>query len=145
MADALDNVMEEVTALLGAMAGINQAPEYPPEGINDPPMVVTRYVRHVPSYSLSYTHMITTAYANVYVSRSVLPEAEKKARPYVLLGLAAIAGSVTLNSDASHCLVTEIIGPGPLPYQGGETYYGVQFVLEIKLTYAQLTTVITAA
>ena len=135
--DALDDVVQEIVALLGDMAGITQAPEHPPEGINDPPMVVTYYVRHVPTYSASYSHMISTVYADVLLARTVLPDVEAKARKYVLLGYAAIAGSVTLSTKASHCLLTEIIGPGDLPYQN-ELWFGVRYILEIKLTYKQL-------
>ncbi len=135
--DALDDVVEQIVALLGAMVGIKQAPEYPPEAINDAPMVVTYYVRHVPTYSLGHTHMISTVHADVVLPRSNLPADEQAARPFVLRGLDAIAGGITLSTKASHCLVTEILGPGELPYPGG-TYYGVRFVLEIKLVQAQL-------
>ena len=137
MADALDDVVTQITTLLGAMAGINQAPEHPPEGINDPPMVVTYYVNHVPHYSASYTHMISVVYADVLLARAALPHVEEQARAYVLLGLAAIAGSVTLSTTASHCIVTEIQGPRMIPYQGIE-YFGVRYILEVKLTYKQL-------
>ena len=137
MSDALDDVVSAIVALLEDMAGINQAPEYPPEAINDPPMVVTYYVRHVPEYSLGHTRLLSTVHCDVVLPRSDLPTDEKAARPYVLLGLNAIAGSISLSDAASHCLVREILGPGDLPYPGG-AYYGVRFVLEIKLTQAQL-------
>lgn len=143
MADALDDVVTQVVTLLGAMAGIQQAPEHPPEGINDPPMVVTYYVNHRPSYSASYTHLVSVVYADVLLARSVLPHIEAQARAYVLLGLAAIAGSVTLSSTASHCLVTEILGPMMIPYQG-QDYFGVRFVLEVKLVQSQLSIAVTA-
>lgn len=143
MADALDDVVTEVVALLGAMAGIKQAPEHPPEGINDPPMVVTYYVNHVPSYSASYTNLVSTVYADVLLARSALPHVEEQARAYVLLGLAAIAGSVTLSAKASHCFLTEIQGPRMIPYQGQE-YFGVRYVLNIKLTQAQLSLTVAA-
>ena len=137
MPDALDNVITEIAELMAAMAGINQAPEHPPEGVNDPPMVVTYYVNHVPSYSLSYTHLISTVYCDVLLARSVLPHIEAQARAYVLRGLAAFAGSIQLSSTAVHCLLEEIQGPRMIPYQGQE-YFGVRYVLNIKLTQAQL-------
>jgi hypothetical protein len=142
MPDALDEVITEITTLMAAMAGIDQAPEYPPEGVT-PPMVVTYHVRCLPSYSLSYTHTIHTIHCDVLVSRAVLPHSEQQARPYILRGLSAIAGSVTLSTEATHCLLTEIIGPGVLPYQG-ESYFGVRYILEVKLTQKDLSLTVAA-
>jgi len=68
--DVFDNVIEELSTLFEAMTGINQAPEHPPEGINDPPMVVTYYVETDVEYSLTYSRTLSTVYADVLLSRA---------------------------------------------------------------------------
>ena len=56
MADALDNVITELTTLMAAMTGIHQAPEHPPEAANDPPMVITYHVDAAFSYSAGISY-----------------------------------------------------------------------------------------
>jgi len=134
MADALDNVITEITTLMAAMTGINQAPEYPPEGLNDPPMVITYHVRAPFTYSAGITFGLHTIHCDVLLSRSNLPADEAQARPYIIRGLNALAANVTLSDTCSHCLLREVIGPGIFPYAGAN-YYGVRYVLEVKINH----------
>ncbi len=120
------------------MTGIQQAPEYPPEAANDTPMVITYHVRCTFDYSLTYSRSLHTIHCDVLLARSMLENDEQQARPYILRGLTAIAGSVQLSNTATHCLLLEAIGPGVLPY-GGIDYYGVRFILEVKIKHESLT------
>jgi len=144
MADALDDVITEITTLMAAMTGINQAPENPPENVNDPPMVVTYHVRCFDiSYNSGYTRTMHTIHCDVLLARAVLPHVEPLARSYILRGIETLAQNITLNSDATHCYLTEIIGPGAIPY-AGDTYFGVRYILEIKLTQKDLNLTVSA-
>jgi len=135
--DCFDNVIEELSDLFEAMTGINQAPEHPPEGVNDPPMVVTYYVETDVEYSLTYSRTLSTVYADVLLARAPLPHIEAQARKYIRRGIVAVAGAVTLNSDATHCLVQRVLGPRMIPYQGLE-FFGVRYVIEVKIVHSDL-------
>lgn len=138
MADELDNFITELTTVMAAMTGIKGAPENPPEGLNDFPVVVCwielgrfTYSQAGPCIGM---HRVN---CDVHLGRSNLPEDEKAARPYILRGLTAIAGNLTMSSTCEHCLLTDY-RYGRLGYGESETF-GVRFILDVKIKHSGIT------
>lgn len=136
--DAIVAAVKEIVSVLSGVTGANQAPEFPPEGINDPPMIVTKLISTDVSYSATYSRTVSEVWADVFLARAVLPHAEENALPFVYLVMEAMAAEVTLNSKASHCVLTRVEGPQGLTY-GGEQYYGIRCIFELKIHHDSLT------
>lgn len=137
--DAIVAIVKEVAAILGAMTGVTQAPDYPPEGMNDPPMVITKHVWTEFEPSNSFVKSISHIEAVVFLARSVLPHNEEQTLPYVYRGMEAISGAVTLNGKASTIDgVIRADGPRAEPYQG-ETYYGIRYSFNVKILNTGIT------
>jgi hypothetical protein len=138
MSDELDLFITQLTTVLGAMTGIKQAPEHPPEALNEFPAVICYFVKGEFSYGAGAAavgvHMV---HADVHLGRSVLPSDEEYARPYILRALTAIAGHLQMNSTCEHCVLNEY-QYGRLGYAGAETF-GVRLVLEVKFLHSGIT------
>jgi hypothetical protein len=137
VADELDDFITQLTTVLGAMTGIESAPPHPPEAINDPPMVVCYFVGGEFRYGGDLAIGVHTVHADVHLSRSDLAHDEEYARPFILRGLVAVAGNVTMSSTCEHCLL-QSYEYGGLGYGGQETF-GVRYVLEVKIKHAGVT------
>lgn len=139
MADELDDLVTQVTTVLGAMTGVSQAPEHPPEQINDPPMLVTRFVRGRFEYSQGSGCIgYHTLYADLLLPRgSGLPHCEGQARPYILRAVTAAAAAVTMNGTCEHCIMTGYEGPGDI--SGYKDAFGLRIILEAKIKHSGIT------
>ena len=138
MADELDNFITELTTVLGAMTGVKQAPEHPPESLPDFPFIVSYYVRG--SFDYSATGLVIglhTVHADVHLGRVSLPHDEEFARPFILRGLTAIAGNLKMNSTCEHCYLTEY-EYGEIGYAGKETI-GVRYICQVKIKHSGIT------
>ena len=138
MSDELDLFITQLTTVLGGMTGVKQAPEHPPEGLNEFPIVICYVVKGRFSYGAGAPCVgVHTIHADVHLGRSVLPSDEEYARPYILRALAAIAGHVHMHGTCEHCLLNEY-QYGRLGYGTTETF-GVRLVLEVKILHAGIT------
>jgi hypothetical protein len=139
VADALRTAINELTTVLGAVAGINQAPDYYPEAANDPPMVLTYHV------ATEYMGVGTSpmglheVHADVVLSRSTLPHDIEQAEPFLLLIMDAIATNTTLSSTCQHCILQRQEGPQVINVPGGEAMMGIHNVLQIKIHHTGTT------
>ncbi len=133
MADALRTAINELVSVLGAVDGINQAPQYVPEKPTDPPMVVTGHVA-VEYHGVGTSPMgVHQVFADVVLSRSTLPNDIEQAEPFLLLIMDAIASNVTLNSTCEHCQLLRQEGPQGITLPGGEQMMGIHNIVEIKI------------
>lgn len=138
MADELDEFITALTTVLESMTGIIDAPEHPPEGINEFPFVVCYLAQGRFSYGTdSPTIGVHTVHADVHIARSMLPSDEEASRPYILRGLAAIAGNVRMSSTCEHCLLRSY-QYGQLNY-GDQKTMGVRLVMEVKIKHSGIT------
>lgn len=136
--DAIVAAIKEMASILGGVTGITQAPQFPPEGINDPPFIITKLMGTNVTYSLTYSSTVSEVWADVYLARASLPHAEENALPFVYLVMEAMAAEVTINAKASHCVLTRVEGPQGMAYQG-EEYYGIRCIFELKIKHDSLT------
>lgn len=136
--DAIVAMVKELADVLGAMTGVQQAPDYPPEGMNDPPMVITKHTWTEAYPSLSFVETVSEIQAVILFARAVLPHVEEQALPYVYLGIEAISGAVTLNGKASTLVNLRVEGPRAEGYQG-ETYYGIRYICQFKILNTGIT------
>jgi hypothetical protein len=133
MPDALRTAINQLVTNLGAVAGINQAPQYIPEGYNDPPMIVTGHVA-VDWIGVGTSPMgIHEVFADVVLSRSVLPHDLEQAEPFILLIMDAIVSDLTLGGTCEHCDILRQEGPQPITLPDGEVMMGIHNILQIKI------------
>lgn len=138
MADELDNFVTALTTKMGEMTGIKAAPENPPEGLIDFPIVVCWIESGRFTYSQAGPCIgVHRVNADVHLGRSDLPEDEKAARPYILRGLIKIAANLKMDSTCEHCLLTDY-RYGRLGYDKSETF-GVRFILDVKIKHSGIT------
>ncbi len=137
--DAIVAAVKEVASVLGAMTGVTQAPSYPPEGVGDPPMVITKHFWTEADPSNSFVKSITHIEAVILFARSLLPHDEEQVLPYVYLGIEALSGAVTLNGKASTIDgPIRADGPRPEPYED-RTYYGIRYSFNFKILNTGIT------
>jgi hypothetical protein len=136
--DAIVAAIKEMASIVGGVAGITQAPAFPPEGMNDPPFVLTKLRTTNVSYSATYSRTVSEVWIDLYLSRAVLPHAEENALPFIYLIMEAFAAEITINSKATHCTLERVEGPQGMTY-AGEQYYGLRCVFELKIKYDSLT------
>lgn len=138
--DAIVAMVKEVASVLGAMTGVKQAPNYPPESANDPPMVIVKHVWTRGNPSLSFVKTISHIEAVILFARSMLPHEEEQVLPYVYLGVEAISGAVTLNAKASALTEDGILCEGPRAEEyGGQIYYGIRYSFDYKILNTGIT------
>ena len=138
MADELDNFITELSTVMETMTGVKDAPEYPPEGLNEFPTVVCYFVVGTFTYSQAGPAIgVHRVHADVHLGRTILPHDEEYARPYILRALTAIASNVQMSSTCEHCLLTGY-EYGRLGYGGKETF-GVRLILEVKIKHSGIT------
>jgi predicted lipoprotein len=138
--DAIVAAIKEIASVLSGVAGITQAPQFPTEGVNDPPFIITKHIAADVDYSATYSRTISEVWADVYLARAVLPHAEENALPFVYSVMAAMAAELTLNTKASHCVLVRVEGPQGMAYQQ-EQYYGVRCIFELKIHHESTLTV----
>jgi hypothetical protein len=138
MPDAIVEAITEIASVMSGIAGINQAPTYPTEGVNDPPFIITKLRSTDVSYSASYSRTMSEVWIDLYMARAVLPHSEEQALPFVYLVMEAIAAELTLSSKAAHCVLTKVDGPQGMAY-AGEQYYGLRCIFELKIKHDSLT------
>jgi len=139
MADEYASFFPALKAVLEDVAGINQAPENPPENVNDPPMIVTYLVGGDIEYSagrgyLSYNRV----HADLLLARSVLPNDYACARPFILKVGTAIAANISMSDTCEHCHLVRFEGPGNVSGYASPTF-GVRFVLDVKIKHTSIT------
>ena len=138
MADELDSFITALTTKLEEMTGVKDAPEHPPEKLNQFPIVVCYFVRGEFNYSAGGPCIgMHTVYADVHLARSSLPHDEQYARPFILRGLSKIADNLKMDSTCEHCLLTGY-EYGSLGY-GDQTTFGVRYILEVKIKHSGIT------
>jgi hypothetical protein len=131
--------INQLVTVLGAVDGINQAPQYVPEAFNDPPMIITGHVA-VDWIAVGTSPMgIHEVFADVVLSRSTLPHDIEQAEPFILLIKAAIVGNITLSSTCEHCFVMRQEGPQPITLPDGEVMMGIHNILQIKIHHTGMT------
>lgn len=138
MADELDDFITALTGKMEAMAGVKDAPLHPPEGLHEFPTVVCYFARG--DFNYSQTGLVIgvhTVHADVHLSRSNLPHDEEYARPYILRGLAAVAGAVRMDATCEHCIMTGY-EYGGMTY-GEQKTFGVRYILEVKIKHSGIT------
>jgi hypothetical protein len=138
--DVIVAAIKEIASVLSGMSGVEQAPQFPPENVNDPPMVVTKLISTDVSYSATYSRTTSVVWADVFLARASLPHAEEMALPYVYRTIAATAAEMTLNDKATHWILTRVEGPMGLTY-GNEDYYGIRCTFDLKIVYDDTLTV----
>jgi len=129
--DKLDLFVTACCEVMGALVGIEQAPEHPPEGMQDTPMVVTYFMTHdfrAAPWVVHRTHI------DILLARGDLPHDEAQARKYVLRGGAALAANINMKGTCSTLNIQRADGPLPITYQGVR-YFGVRFVLDVKIEH----------
>jgi hypothetical protein len=136
--DAIVAAIKEIASIVGGVAGITQAPQFPVEGSNDPPFVLTKHRSADVSYSATYSRTMSEVWCDLYLSRASLPHAEEQALPYIVSIMTAFAAEVTINAKATHFLLTRVEGPQRMAYQG-EEYYGLRCICELKIKHDSLT------
>ncbi len=136
--DVIVAAIKEMASVLGGVAGITQAPQFPTEGVNDPPFIITKLRYTDVSYSATYSRTVSEVWADVYLARAVLPNSEEQALPFVYSIMEAIAAEVKLNDKAAHCLLTRVEGPQGMAY-AGEQYYGIRCIFDLKIKHDGLT------
>jgi len=126
--DELDLYITALTAGLATMTGINQAPEHPPDSLEDCPMVVCHIVETDTTRSPTITCLI---YGDVLLDRNSLPVVEAAARPYILLGTEYFLGHVTQDGTCAQQDLFHIDGPGPITW-AGKDHFGVRYHIKTK-------------
>lgn len=137
MADELDTFMTQLSTAWEAVTGIKDAPEHPLEGLAEFPIVISYFVRGRFIYGPA-AFGIHTVHSDVLLGRTVLPEDEAQARPFILRWLTAVAANVTMSGSCEHCHLTDY-EYGRLEYNEQASFFGVRFVHEVKVQHRGIT------
>ncbi len=135
MADELDTFVTALTGKLAEITGVNEAPEHPPERLNNMPMFVAYFVGGAFEYSQGRGAIgLHAVHADLHLGRRKLSHDEKYARPFILRTLAKMAANVKMSSTCEHCILQRY-EYGRLDY-GRQKTFGVRFVLEVKIKHS---------
>ena len=138
MADEYASFFAQLKTVLEGVAGINQAPENPPEHVGDKPMFVTYLTGGRTEYSagrgfLSYNDVN----ADLLLARASLPHAYAQTRPFILLVSAALAANLTMSDTCEHCYLTGFEMGNISGYS--EPTFGIRFTLDVKIKHTSIT------
>lgn len=125
----IETIITQVAAIQAAIAGIKQAHDNPPHSLNALPCFVNFMGPAEVNYTPSRRETKHTIKMQLYITKQVLPEAEKVLRPFIDLVLDKFGQSLQLNSTCAYSMLTHY-DPGVLTY-GGTQYIGISFDLSV--------------
>lgn len=127
-------VIEKVQDIIGALAGISAAPDYPPDSLNAYPFVLAyqgaaEYKYNTPQDMKTLTNIDI----ELHISRKNLPTDVKRAMQFADTIPAALLADTTLGGTCSTFELVLSTGLIPMTYAGTETI-GIRFTLQnVKL------------
>lgn len=126
------DAIARIQTIARGLAGIQEAPEYPPESANQFPFALTYYREGNTAFEMGWRKGLHTVFCELHVSRQVLPAAIRTAMPYLDLMLDALQNDPTLNGT-----VDTIVSPvthtfGRLEF-GGQENIGWRLAVTFKL------------
>lgn len=138
MADELELVKAKIIRLGAEVKGVLRG-EGQLEAVPEFPTWVVYLVEGDPSYSLGRGCIGVHKFnGDMALSRSMLPNDETEAMPFVLLVIKKFAASVTLGGLCEHCLITHY-SVGGWNYGREQQLYGVRFNFEVKVRHSGIT------
>ena len=126
----IHEIIAELATIQGAITGVKHAFAEAPESLGDVPAFLNFPSGGVPTRIVSGRQIVHTIRMQLFVTRNVLPQAEKELRPYLKLTMDAFDHNLRLNGKASTSMITRYTY-GRLEYAKVE-YLGISFDIDVK-------------
>jgi hypothetical protein len=127
------DAIARVQAIALGLSGMKEAPDYPPESVNQFPFAVTYYRTGEITMEAGWMKAVYTLFCELHFARQVLPLAVAKAMPYHNTMLAALQADPTLNGTVSTVVSPVLTTFGVLEYGGPENIHiGWRFTITVK-------------
>jgi len=123
----VQTIITAIAAIQATIAGVKIAYDNPPHNLNAFPCFVNFMGPAEVNYTPSRRETKHTIKMQLYVSKQILPEAEKILRPFIDLTLDKFGQNLQLNASCAYSMVRNY-EPGVLSY-GNTSYIGISFDL----------------
>jgi hypothetical protein len=115
------DAIARIQAIARTLPGMKEAPDYPPETINQFPFSLAYLRTSETIFEAGWRKDKLTIFWEIYLARQILPNTINQAMPYYGLALAALQDDPTLNGTVSTIIATDA---APLTSTFGWLEYG---------------------
>jgi hypothetical protein len=124
----IQDIMKQVASIESGINGIKQAFDEPPSAINNLPCFAN-FIGPSGTINRSTSRRETphSVTMNLYITKKIIPEAEKDLRPFIDRTLDKFDSNISLNDTCQYSMITNY-EPGVMEYNGQE-YLGIAFTL----------------
>lgn len=98
---APQDAIARIQAIARGLAGVQEAPDYVPESINQFPFAATYYRQGNTTLMAGWRKGLHSVFCEIHVARQILPSAIRTAMPYYSLMMAALENDPTLGGTVS--------------------------------------------
>lgn len=113
------DAIERIQAIARSLTGIVEAPNYPPESVNQFPFVLTYYRQGNTTLMSGWRKGLHTVFCEFHLARQILPATVQSAMPFYERFMAAIEADPTLGGRVSTII-------SPVNHTFGWLEYGSQ-------------------
>lgn len=126
------DAIARLQAIARGLTGIQEAPDYVPEGMNQFPFAMTYYRQGNTTAMMGWRKGLHTVFLEIHLARQLLPSTIKAAMPYYERVLAALEDDPTLNGTISTIVWPVVHYFGWLEF-GGEVNKNIGWRFEITM------------